>query len=62
MKRTEVGPAIWHKWVSGALANGTLKCKPDAYVVGSGLEKCQEACDMLKDKGASARKYVVELA
>ncbi|KAK3725941.1 hypothetical protein LTR37_000089 [Vermiconidia calcicola] len=60
LKGTEVGPAIWQQWVPAALANGTLKCKPDAYVVGQGLEKIQEAVDAWKS-GASARKYVVEI-
>ncbi|KAF2481178.1 quinone reductase [Neohortaea acidophila] len=60
LRHTAVGPAIW-KWTTDALADGSLKCKPDAYVVGKGLESVQEAVDLIK-KGASARKYVVELA
>jgi hypothetical protein len=43
-----------------ALANGTLKCKPDPHVVGQGLEKIQEAVDMMKTK-PSAKKFVVEI-
>ena len=60
LKNTPLGPAIWERWMPAALANGTLQCKPDAYVVGQGLEKIQEACDLMR-AGASARKYVVEL-
>ena len=60
LKDTEVGPAIRHKWVPEALANGSLKCKPDPNVVGQGLEKIQEACDSMKG-GVSAMKLVVEL-
>lgn len=60
IKNTAVGPAIWGRWISAALDSGTLKCKPDAHVVGQGLEKIQEACDLMKE-GASAKKYVVEL-
>ena len=60
MRDTHVGPAIWHDWVPGALANGTLKCKPGPDVVGRGLEKIQEAVDLMKT-GPSAKKYVVEI-
>ena len=60
LKDTEVGPAILRDWVPAALANGTLKCKPDAHVAGKGLEACQDAVDLIK-KGASAKKFVVEV-
>ena len=50
-----------HKWMPAALANGSLKCKPDPKVVGQGLEKIQEACDLI-GKGVSATKLVVELS
>ncbi len=46
--------------MTAALANGSLKCKPDPHVVGQGLEAIQEACDMM-GKGASAQKFVVEI-
>lgn len=60
MYTNEVGPAVWADWLPKALANGTLKCKPDPLVVGKGLEKIQEACDRGM-KGVSAAKLVVEL-
>lgn len=61
MKDNEVGVALWDKWLSTALKSGQMKCKPDAEVVGRGLEKIQDACDKLK-AGISAKKLVVELA
>ena len=57
---SEMAEPTFGKWVTGALANGSLKCKPDAHVVGSGLENIQEGLDKL-GKPVSARKYVVEL-
>ncbi|KAF2103367.1 oxidoreductase [Rhizodiscina lignyota] len=59
-KDNEVGEAVWGNWLSAALANGSMKCKPDPKVIGRGLEKIQEACDVLK-AGVSASKIVVEL-
>ena len=56
----EVAEPVWSKWITGALANGSLKCKPDAHVVGRGLEKIQEANDTRKNP-VSASKPVVEL-
>jgi hypothetical protein len=56
---SDVGPAIFKDWIPAALASGTLKCKPDAVIVGKGLEYCQEACDKVKE--ASAQKFVVEI-
>ncbi|PSR75306.1 chaperonin 10-like protein, partial [Coniella lustricola] len=58
--RSETGQAIWVDWVPGALADGSLKCKPEAQVVGRGLESVQEVVDLLA-KGVSARKLVVDL-
>ena len=59
LKDTNVGPAIWRDWVPGALATGTLQCKPDLHVVGRRLEKMQEAVDTMETK-PSAKKFVVE--
>lgn len=56
----EVGPAVWGKFVTQALKDGSLKTKPDALVVGKGLEKIQEGVDKNK-AGVSAKKIVVEL-
>ena len=55
---SHVGPAVLEKFVPEALADGSLKCKPDPVVVGHGLEFCQEACDRVA-AGASAQKFVV---
>ena len=60
MASNEVGPAVFGKWFYPALANGALKCKPDAKVVGHGLESIQQGIETMA-KGASAAKYVVEL-
>jgi hypothetical protein len=42
------------------LEKGTLKARPDAQVVGHGLESVQEGVDVLK-RGVSAKKIVVTL-
>ncbi|OCK77228.1 zinc-binding oxidoreductase CipB [Lepidopterella palustris CBS 459.81] len=60
LKHNEVGDAIYGKWVTAALANGQLKCKPDPLVVGQGLGKIQDALAKWRE-GVSARKVVVEL-
>lgn len=54
------GSEIWEHWLSAALASGAMKCKPDPYVVGRGLETMQDALDLMA-KGVSAKKLVVEL-
>ncbi|KAK6441307.1 hypothetical protein LTR95_002475 [Oleoguttula sp. CCFEE 5521] len=51
---------VWREWITKALAEGRMKCKPDADVVGKGLEFVQEALDAWS-KGVSASKIVVEL-
>ena len=43
-----------------ALANGSLKSKPDPFVVGDGLKDIQHGLDMQK-KGVSAKKVVIVL-
>ncbi|KAF4554695.1 Alcohol dehydrogenase GroES-like domain-containing protein 4 [Elsinoe fawcettii] len=55
-----VGPAVFGEWVSKALASGQLKCKPDPFVFGRGLEAAQGACDKVFG-GVSAQKVVVQL-
>ncbi|OJZ86892.1 hypothetical protein ASPFODRAFT_134061 [Aspergillus luchuensis CBS 106.47] len=55
-----VAEGIWRDFVFRALENGRLQPKPDPDVVGKGLEKVQEAVDILK-KGVSAKKIVVTL-
>ena len=56
----EVAQAVWGKYVPEALANGTLKCKPDALVVGRGLENVQAALNKHK-QGVSGKKVVLTL-
>lgn len=60
MVDNQVGPAVFEKWFTPALETGVLKCKPDAKVVGHGVEEIQKGVDAIA-KGASATKYVVEL-
>jgi len=60
VKTEPFGPVVW-SWLTEALANGSVKCKPDAEVVGHGLEAIQGAVDRM-GKGVSAKKLVVEIA
>ncbi len=55
-----IGKAVWQDYLGDALANGTLVPEPECCVVGKGLDKIQEAIDVLK-KGISAQKIVVIL-
>ncbi|KAH9822863.1 quinone reductase [Teratosphaeria destructans] len=52
---------VVHAWMARALADGSLQCKPDPYVVGEGLESVQAGVDMVRD-GVSATKVVVRLS
>lgn len=55
----ETGKYFWRDgWITRALADGTLTGKPEATVVGTGLEYVQEAMDKWS-AGASAQKFVV---
>lgn len=58
--KNEVGRAIWGEWLEGALADGSMKCRPHYEVVGKGLEGVQGALDVMS-KGVSAKKLVVEI-
>jgi NADPH:quinone reductase-like Zn-dependent oxidoreductase len=60
LDQKEVGEAVWGKYVAGALEDGSLKTKPDAIVIGKGLEMIQEGLDKQK-KGVSAGKVVIAL-
>jgi len=55
-----VGKAVYGDYLDLALEKGMYQCKPDAMVVGHGLEKVQEALDVQR-KGVSARKVVFTL-
>ncbi|KAJ6567072.1 zinc-binding oxidoreductase CipB [Mycena capillaripes] len=58
--KNEVGRAIWGEWLEGALADGSMKCRPHYEVVGKGLEGVQGGLDVMS-KGVSAKKLVVEI-
>ncbi|KAF2456502.1 oxidoreductase-like protein [Lineolata rhizophorae] len=60
LEERDISDAMWRRWTSEALANGSLKCKPDPLVIGTGLDKIQEALDRSK-AGVSAAKVVVKL-
>ncbi|KAF9871814.1 zinc-binding dehydrogenase [Colletotrichum karsti] len=55
----EVGDPIWRDFVPAALKSGQLQPKPDAEVVGKGLESIQAGLERLK-KGVSATKLVIQ--
>ncbi|KAJ7628529.1 chaperonin 10-like protein [Roridomyces roridus] len=55
-----VVPAIWGDWLEGALADGTMKCRPQFEVVGRGLDAVQGAVDLM-GKSVSGKKLVVEM-
>ncbi|KAK8090369.1 zinc-binding oxidoreductase [Apiospora hydei] len=51
---------IFAEYLPRALAEGTFAARPEPQVVGRGLDKIQEAFEVLR-KGVSARKIVVQL-
>ncbi|OMP82086.1 Zinc-binding alcohol dehydrogenase domain-containing protein cipB [Diplodia seriata] len=58
--KTEVGPAVFERFLPKALEDGRMKCLPRPEVVGEGLGSLQKAFDVLKG-GVSAKKLVVTL-
>ncbi|KAI0175366.1 chaperonin 10-like protein [Pestalotiopsis sp. NC0098] len=60
MNQPELGKSIWAEWLSGALKDGSMKCRPYPEVCGAGLEKIQVAVDAIRN-GVSGKKLVVEL-
>lgn len=56
----DIALPFWREYLTSALKDGRLKCLPEAYVAGKGLESIQKGMDVLK-KGVSAKKVVVEL-
>lgn len=56
----ELATAIFGDYLPKALEKGSYQVKPDAEVVGKGLESIQGAMDTLT-KGVSAKKLVVTL-
>lgn len=60
MSRSDFGPRIWQGVLPSALESGKIQYKPDAEIVGHGLDAVQKALDMLA-QGVSAKKLVVTL-
>jgi hypothetical protein len=55
-----IGEWIWSNYVPQALANGSVKAKPDPLVVGNGIKDIQHGLDV-QMKGVSAKKLIVTL-
>lgn len=51
---------FWREYLTPALEQGKLKCAPESFVVGEGLESLQKALDVQRN-GVSAKKIVVTL-
>jgi hypothetical protein len=60
LKDNEVGAKIFKDFLPKALEAGNYVYAPEPLVVGKGLDKIQEAFEVLK-KGVSAKKVVVSL-
>ncbi|KAK7699106.1 hypothetical protein SLS64_011883 [Diaporthe eres] len=61
IKDNEVGPLIFERFLPSALAKNAYHTAPLPHVVGSGLDKVQEAYDLGKGGATSAKKLVVTL-
>jgi NADPH:quinone reductase-like Zn-dependent oxidoreductase len=61
IKHDEVGATVWGNWLTPALENGQLKCKPTAKVIGKGLQVVEQGCNQVL-QGVSASKLVADLA
>lgn len=59
--RPDIGAAVWHNFIPGALAAGKFQPKPDPEILEGGLGRVQDGIDILK-KGVSAKKIVIEIA
>ncbi|TVY78511.1 Dehydrogenase orsE [Lachnellula suecica] len=51
---------LWHEFLEPALAAGSFQFKPQAEIVGHGLEDVQKGIDLLA-QGVSAKKLVISL-
>jgi NADPH:quinone reductase-like Zn-dependent oxidoreductase len=60
LKDNELGAKIFEDFLPKALEEGSYVYAPEPLVVGKGLDKIQEAFEVLK-KGVSAKKFVVSL-
>ncbi|GAA6018644.1 hypothetical protein JCM11491_006177, partial [Sporobolomyces phaffii] len=59
-QHSDVGVAVYQKFVTEALENGSLQTKPDPLVVGKGLESIDHGLDV-QQKGVSFKKVVVTI-
>lgn len=55
-----IGATLWNGFMEAALADGRFQYKPNAEIVGHGLEDVQKAVNLLA-QGVSAKKLVVTL-
>jgi len=60
IKDSHIGKALWEDFLPKALEVGSFVPAPEPLVVGTGLEKLQEAVDLVR-QGVSAKKVVVVL-
>ena len=60
LKANEVSTAVYRDFLPAALAEGRYTAAPEPLVVGTGLDRVQEAMDVQR-RGVSARKVVVTL-
>ncbi|KAF2434883.1 oxidoreductase [Tothia fuscella] len=60
MKEPEVANAVWGDYIPQALSDGSFQAKPDAIVVGTGLESIQQAFERHKQR-VSGAKIVVKI-
>jgi len=51
---------LWMDFMSPALEQGVLKCLPEPFVIGGGLERVEKGC-LANKKGVSAKKLDIEL-
>jgi len=58
--KTELAGKIWREFLPEAIRTGRILPRPEAWVVGRGLESLQIGLDRMRE-GVSARKVVVEL-
>ncbi|TLD23972.1 hypothetical protein PspLS_06414 [Pyricularia sp. CBS 133598] len=61
IKDNDIGAALFRAFLTAALAEGSYRAKPDALVLGEGLEALQAALDYYRVKKVSAQKIVVSL-
>jgi hypothetical protein len=60
LKDNELGAKIFGEYLPTALEAGSFLYAPEPLVIGKGLERIQEAFEVVK-KGMSAKKVVVSL-